>query len=266
MNPVVKVIEDIKFAIPAEILQVAFYRREFGQFIRPVTVDDLIRERVIEGRVRPDCDLVGGTEITIPIHDLTYEIWDTYRYCYRIPRERTNGRQITRTVGVIIGSNYYSGGMYMGVEGYSQTLDASNGVLASLSAIPHVASADVQLVGPNTILVSDILTTTSMLFLRCYVENDADFNNLRSTVVQRFSEMCLLATKAYIYNKLKVPMDMGELIGGQPLGAFKEIVDGYSDAREQYQDFLLNKWKRIAIFNDPMAKRRHLRLLMGGHR
>lgn len=267
MNAIQKIIQDIRFQIPREILQATFYRREFGQRVMPTNIDELIREQVIEGKVRPDCNLVGGTETVIPIHDLPYDAWDSYRFCYRIPLDRTGGRYITRTVGVLMGNaGFYGSSGYLGSQGYTQVLDATSGVLASNTSIPDVASYDVQLIGPNTILVSNIQTISTQLALRCYVENDADFSNLRGTAVQRFSELCLLATKAYIYNQLKIPMDMGQLIGGMNLGAFKEVVDGYSDAAQMYNDFLLNKWKRIAILNDPMAKKRHVRVLMGGHR
>lgn len=266
MNPVNYILGQIKFLIPAEVLRAAFYRREFGQQVLPTNIDELIRERVIEGRVRQDCDLVGGTETVIPIYDLPYDAWDNYRYCYRIPLSRTNGRYITRTVGVMLGNAGLFNMPYVGGAGYSQVLEASSAVLASNSAIPDVASTDVQLIGPNTILVSNLTTFSSQMHLRCYVENDADFANLRSTALHRFSELCVLATKAYIYNTLKIPMDMGQLVGGMNLGAFKEVVDEYRDSAQLYQDFLLNKWKRIAILNDPMAKKRHVRVLMGGHR
>ena len=114
--------------------------------------------------------------------------------------------------------------------------------------------------------MSDLTLVSSQLYLRCFLENDADFNNLRSTILQRFSEMCLLAVKAYIYNTLKIKIDQGQMVGGINVGAFREVVDSYSDAHQMYHDFLLNKWKRLAIFNDPMAKKRHVRILMGGGR
>lgn len=268
MNPVNYILSQIKFSIPAEILRAAFYNRGFGRNVLPTNVDELIRERVIEGRVRLDCDMVGGTETVVPIYDLPYDTWDPYRFCYRIPLDRTNGRHITRCVGVMYGSAGFYGansGAYPGV-GYSQTMDAAAGIMAANGAIPDMASTDVQLIGPNTILISNVQVYSGQLHLRCYVENDADFANLRSTAQHRFAELCVLAVKAHIYNTLKVPMDMGELVGGMTLGSFKEIIDSYSDANQLYQDFLLNKWKRIAILNDPMAKRRHVRVLMGGHR
>lgn len=266
MNPVNYILTQIKFAIPAEILRAAFYRREFGRNVQPTNLDELIRERVIEAKVRQDCDMVGGTETLVPIYDLPYDAWDSYRYCYRIPLDRTDGRYITRTVAVTMGAGGFFNTPFMQTPSYSQGMGAAAGVLASNTAIPDVASIDVQLIGPNTVLVSNLTMMNSQLFLRCFLENDADFMNLRSTAVQRFSEMCILATKAYIYNTLKIPMDMGELIGGMSLGAFKEVVDGYSDAHTLYQDFLLNKWKRIAVLSDPLAKKRHVKLLMGGHR
>lgn len=266
MNAIQYALTQIQYAIPHEVLMAAFYRQQFGRRPVPASLDAIIREKVIEGRVRIDCDLVGGTETVIPIYDLTYDIWDNYRYCYQIPLERTNHRLITRTIAVLYGQTGMFVSPMLVSQGFSQPLDASTGVLASNTAIPDVASTDVQLVGPNTILVSNIQTVNSQLYLRCYVENDADFANLRGTAVHRFAELCLLACKAYIYNTLKVPMDMGELVGGMTLGAFKEIVDSYSDAYNMYQEFLLTKWKRIAIMNDPMAKKRHIRMLMGGQR
>lgn len=266
MNPVQRIIADIKWNIPIEVLNAAFYRREFGRQLTPINIDELIRERVIEQKVRVDCDLVGGTELLIPIHDLAFEMWDNYRFCYRIPRDRTDGRNITRVVGVVLGNFVVNGSSYAGSGDYSQPLDASNSVLAAQSAIPYVASTDVQLIGPNTILVSDIMTTTTAMHLRCFVENDADFNNLSLPTIHRFSELCTLATKAYIYNTLKIPMDMGQLVGGMNLGAFKEVIEEYRDSNQLYNEFLLNKWKRLAILNDPMAKRRHVRILMGGGR
>lgn len=264
MNPVAIIIADIRFSIPEEILKAAFYQVSFGQRLTPMNIDALIREKVIENKVRRDCNLVGGTELLIDISDLTYEIWDTYRYCYRIPRDRTNGLAITRVVGVVLGNYMYNGSSFTGMGDYSQPLDASGSVLKSNSAIPYVASADVQLIGPNTVLVSDLLSTSTALHLRCFVENDADFNNLPNPTIQRFSELCVLAVKAYIYNKLKVPMDQGQLVGGMALGAFKEVIDSYADSLQLYNEFLLHKWKRIAILSDPMAKRRHSKFISGG--
>ncbi len=268
MNPIQSIIQDIKFHIPHEILMAAFYRREFGQNLTPINIDDVIRETVIENKVRKDCDLVGGTEILIPISDLQMDQWDAYRYVFRVPRERTNGRNITRLVGVVLGNYMYAGSYNYGALGgaVSQPLSLSSSAVASLSAIPYTATTDIQLIGPNTVLISDVVNTTTNLHLRCFVENDADFSNLRPTVIHRFSEMCLLAVKAFIYNQLKIRIDMGELVGGMNLGAFKEIVDEYRDAGQLYQDFLVNKWRKLALLSDPMFRKRHVRLLFGAER
>ncbi|MOA51142.1 hypothetical protein D3C78_1742520 [compost metagenome] len=74
----------------------------------------------------------------------------------------------------------------------------------------------------------------------------------------------VLATKAYIFTNIALPMDQAELSGGMALGRFKEIVDGYADAYEQYEQYFEETWRKVAIFNDPEANKRHLKLLTGG--
>jgi hypothetical protein len=73
------------------------------------------------------------------------------------------------------------------------------------------------------------------------------------------------AVKAYIYNELIVDIDMGELQGGQQLGIFKQIVEGYADAEQNYQD-KLKSWMAISVMNDTPAFHRYLKLSVGANR
>jgi hypothetical protein len=58
------------------------------------------------------------------------------------------------------------------------------------------------------------------------------------------------AVKAYLYNKLIVPINSGYLSGGQELGMFKSVLEGYSDAEENYQTYLKEIWGQVAFMND----------------
>ena len=55
-------------------------------------------------------------------------------------------------------------------------------------------------------------------------------------------------------------MDKAQLYGGQELGAIKDVVDGYSDAEEQYQEFLETTWKKVSFMNDTNSAIRLIRM------
>ena len=266
MNPIQKAIADVKFKIPMDILMAAFVHREFGQRALPINIDTLIRDKVVNAKVRVDCDLVGGIEVLIPLNTLNGEYLDPYTVIYRVPKKLTQNRSISRVISLNIGAGQMGGTTTMGLQGYTQLLDAGAGVLASQSAIPIISTAYIQLIAENTVLITDNMALPNNIHLRCYLENDQDFSQLRSTTYHKFSKLVELATKAYIYNQLTISIGQAQLHGGMELGRFREIVDGYADAAELYETYLEETWRRVAIMDDKMSRERHLRMIMGGQR
>ena len=61
-------------------------------------------------------------------------------------------------------------------------------------------------------------------------------------------------------------MDKGRLEGGAELGRFREVIDSYSDAEEQYQDYLLNTWQKVAFMNDRESYERFTKMMIGAYR
>lgn len=263
MNPIQKAIADIKFKIPMDVLMAAFAHREFGQRPNPTNIDTAIRYEVIEAKVRPDCDLVGGTQVEIPLASVPAEFLDPYSVVYRIPKNLTQNRTISRVLSVSLGSSRYVGMQPGQTQNYSQMLNAAQAVVDAVSEIPVVSTAYIRLIAENTVLITDNVAIGAYAYLRCYLEHDTDFSQLRSTTYTKFSRLVELATKAYIYNKLAIPMGQAQLVGGQELGRFREIVDGYADAAELYETFLEETWRKVAIMDDTTSRERHLRMLVG---
>jgi hypothetical protein len=81
-----------------------------------------------------------------------------------------------------------------------------------------------------------------------------------------FCRLVELAVKAYIYNDQVIEVDIGKIRGGQEIGKFKEIVEEYKDAEEQYQEFLATTWQKVAYMNDNETFNRFVRSLIGGYR
>lgn len=262
VNPIQKAIAEAKFTIPLEILQRAFApSTHFGR-ATAINIDAIIRERVIDARVRVDCDLVGGTQMDIPLRGLTPEQVPlpsgspySWALVYRIPMNLTQNRMITRvmwlanTIAPISGT--YSYASWNG----SALANAAMGVMQSQAPIPSSSTARVDLIATNTVLIADTNQWPTDAALRCYVENDRDMSLLPPGAYRHFAKLCGLAIKAYIYTTLIIQINSAELQNGQELGKFKEIVESYADANELYSDYLGAEWKEVAAYADPITAR-----------
>lgn len=265
MNPIEKAIAEVKFAIPAEILHAAFIKREFGRVARATNIDTLIRERVIEARVLPDCDLTGGEQTLIPLDGLVGDYVDYSTVVYRIPKDRTQNRSITRVLSIGMGAGYGNTGNPVATYlGGSQMQGAAQGVMQAQMDIPVVSTANLKLVAENTIMIFDQPQLPASMYLRCYLENDRQMSQLPPTAYHKFCRLVELATKAYIRNQLVIAMGEAHLSGGMELGGFREIVDSYADANELYQTYLEETWRKVAFLADPLTKMRHVRQTAGG--
>lgn len=270
LNPIQKAISEAKFSIPLQILQQAF--APVSVFGRPtaLNIDSIIREKVIDSRVRPDCDLVGGTQLDIPLRGLNPErvplpSGTPYSWCliYRIPMELTQNRVISRvlwlanTISPISGTYTYAS--YNG----SALANAAMGVMQSQAPIPSMSTARVDLIATNTVMISDTNQWPYDCSLRCFVENDRDMSLLPPGAYHHFAKLCVLAIKAYIYNTLILQINSAELQNGQELGRFKEVVDTYADANELYLEELQTNWREVAAYSDPVTARDFFRLPIG---
>lgn len=269
-NPIQKAISEAKFQIPLEILQQAF--APISVFGRPtaLNIDSIIREKVIDSRVRVDCDLVGGTQLDIPLKGIQPEqvplpSGTPYSWCliYRIPKALTQNRTISRvmwlanTISPISGTYTYAS--YNG----SALTNAAMGVMQSQAPIPSMSTARVDLIAENTIMISDTNQWPYDCSLRCFVENDRDMSLLPPGAYRFFAQLCVYAIKAYIHNTLIIQINSAELQNGQELGRFKEVVDSYADANELYQEYLGSTWREVAAYADPVSARDWFRLPIG---
>lgn len=269
MSAIRKALSDIKYQIPKDILNLAFLPREDLFNKAPLSIDEYIKDKVIGKRVLQDANIVGGRLALIPLDGLKPIMSDPYTTVYKIPKNRTQGSDILSalsinyypysTTGGGIGSSFFSTGLYANT---STVMSAAQRVADSFTSVPPISVAYCDLVGPNTIMVRDLYRVSYAFYLRCILENDENLSNLNPRSWTKFSKLCVLATKSYIYNELVIEMDKAQLYGGQELGSFKEIVDGYSDAEEQYQEFLEQSFRKVMFMNDTNSHLRYLKLMM----
>lgn len=272
MNPITKAIDEVKFRIPRQILNIVFADKFYNvRQARANSMDDHILNRVIRPRVLENCDLVGGLEASIPLEGLKFEYTENlYHTVVHIPKARTQGRTINSVLNVafvspamvsVLGTN----GMYTDCS----TSAVAIGGQAAMNAMTPTASpstARVQLIGENTVLIHDNLTGFGIGYLNCVLGNDEYMSHLQIRSFLPFCRLCELAVKSYIYNEYVVTLDQGQVQGGHEIGAFKSVIEGYADAETMYQEFLSTKWARVALMNDTISHNKYLRLLVGGFR
>jgi hypothetical protein len=264
MNPMVKALDEIKFEIPPQILKAYFEKADFYLCTSPVNMDTRIREQVLDARVLVDMDIMGGTEVYIPLSSpVRFEQIDQFTVMYQIPDELTQNRPIRQIYSVHFGILGYS--QASGVLRYPESAlgGEMRKVLDSALRTPPASTSYINLINHNTFIVKYSYLPYSAAFIRCRLGNDEALNFIRPQSIPDFAELCVLATKAYIYNQYRIAIGQAYLSGGQELGEFKDAVMEYSDANEQYKA-KLKVWKNISQnYNDPESRRRMLRTLVG---
>lgn len=268
MSPLAKSLDEIKFQIPLQVLHEAFKEDRPRWRKAPVSLDDLILHKIIRQRVLVDCNLVGGQTVLIPLDGIAPDMIDNYSSVYHIPKDRTQNKTIQSVLSVgytPYSSAFNSSGMGFGNVSPGSMTDltsAAQRVSDSMSGIPPVSNANVTLIAENTILLRDQFRVTSAYVVRCILANDDQLSNISLRSILNFSQLCVLAVKAYIYNTMLVRVDQAFLEGGQELGSMKNYVESLSDSEVNYRTFLNEVWQKTAFMNDTHLHDRFLKLMV----
>lgn len=268
MQALTKAIDEIKYRIPAMVLQQTFKQSSYSWRTSPITIDEQIMNLVIRARVLVDCNLVGGTEVLISLVNINPQYVDAFTLIYHVPKELIQGRTIlsVKSIGYMNTIGLPGGVMSaVGVQkSFTDVGNVANAVMQSHSAAPIMSNANTQLIGDNVVMVKVSGTTVVNNIMRCMVTDDPNMNHLQVRSIPDFCKLVELAVKSYIYNTLIINMGNALLSGGQELGVFKTIVDSYADSEQMYQDFLKNTWQAVAFVNDETQFTRFVKILTGG--
>lgn len=267
-----KALLDIRARIRPALLQRAFADPSQRWSTQPMDLDFLIRSNVIDTRVRSDCNLIGGMQVLINLSGYPREVPDERSSLYHVPMEATQGRQIVSPHSVSYGygysiaySNYnpFFDQMMQGGCGNAGILTVANQLYSSMSNMPIVESARVQMISPNTILIQDQVRIPDRVYLRATLEHDSEMSELQPPAQRAFSNLCVLAVQAYIYNSLIIEVNRAQISGGFEIGEFKNQLDMLSDSDELYRTYLDETWYKTSRMSDHETHLRHVRNMMG---
>ena len=261
MSALLYAVNEIRSQIPNEILHSGLLIDEPEITANLTSLDDKLITKVLRKRVMMDANIVGGMELVVPLNNITPLHYEDFYTVYRVDKSLTMNREMVSALGlssmpVNVG---FGSGIGYGAHNQSSTaygnqfnpvMSVANriGDAAAPSGVMH--NAHLELVGPNTVLINMHYRMLSQLGIRCIVENESNLNNIQPRSWKDFSFLCVLATKAYLYNKLIIPINSGYLAGGQDLGVFKSILESYESAEEDYRTYLKEVWASVAYMND----------------
>lgn len=265
MDAVSYALAEVCDRIPPQVLKLVF--RPEARTLRHESrdVEYAIRDRVIEGRVRRTVNAVGATEIDIPLAGLGRTDINRYMYTYKIPMTLTGGREISSAIALTHGINAASGyGSATSSNNPANMIEtAAMRVMTSHEPVAVNQTSNVSIIAMNTILVEDYTPISATSFLRCLLTSDKDYSHIKPAYYGKFAELVVLAVKSYIYNVYDVELGMGKIVGGVELSEIRNVVDRYSNADEEYLDYVENTWRKVVSQNDPKRKQRQIKMLSG---
>lgn len=256
-------VSKIRLAIPKEILEKTFIEQvsRFKTVRSAVSLDTLIKRKVVRDIVLTDCNVIGANEMDIAIKSSWCQVIDSNNYIVRIPKAHTQNRTITEVINATYLPQTGFLMPYGGMQAISEVTNATNKLLNNVRDPLIVSTPDCEVVGENVISVIGGGTIPSNMFLTVMLEHDEEMSKLRRQAYPVFAELCILACKSYIWTNRVIEMDKAEVHGGYQLNRFTSIIEGYEDAYEQYTEFFNERWKRVGFMADPARNKKYLKMI-----
>lgn len=235
------------FDIPRQILQEVFKDNWLDRNM-PSSLEDKMVYSLIRPRVLKDIEMFYGENINIDLNQVECTTIGDYARIYRIPPEHTNHREII-SADLVSFMPYGLDSTYRDnttvntmATNNNELVHYASQVVSSVSTVPSVASSRVEVVGYNTLRVSDRQRFRASYYIKAFVANDSNLANLPAQSFHDLLQLCILATKAYCFNEMNVTMGETYLQRGQELGVFSETIRNWSSAAEDYYTMLKEEW------------------------
>lgn len=275
MSVVDKLVHEIKRAIPKPVLEVAFLKRMGRNHKYAGGLEWEIRKNIITDQIVEDLDILGAETVNIPLAgaDIQFLENQDYRTVLRIPKTKTKGRRIAQVIAFNYWYNTVAADLNNGWQmsagniqncGNSPLMQTAQQVLRAAGPAPINSSASVELIAENTVVINDYMGKIQQGSLTCRLGQNDELSNFNGTAVFQLAQLAVMAAKAWIYNNTVIDLDSGYLYGGAELSKIEGIIEGYSDAYDNYTDFLRDEIMAVNRMNDAAAHSTFLRGLIAG--
>jgi len=265
MNVISKILDEIKFTIPIEILNIVFSSDKlYGN--NNSSIDNNILTTVLRPRLFIDLDIASHETIMINFLDCEILHSDLISTVIKVPNRLLNGRKIISPMALMVG--YMDQSTNEGNYGYNSStgnsiLDQSLIVMDSINNNVTNELTEMELIADNTILVRRGMLVNVPMTLTLVISNDANLSNINVKVYKKLATMAVLCVKSYIRNNLIVKLNKGALYGGHDLDVINRIVDQYESSEEEYQTYYNEVWKKVSFMQNEKNMHDHITAMVG---
>lgn len=234
--------------IPKEILDIGFTLPQFDIYTK---IDERIMQNVFRERLLLDMNIASKEPFSVPLTSCnTIKQTDT-TLVISVPKKYTGNRTIV-SVHNISPDGY---GVYGNIDHPTDVVDSPilNSAVKMLNGTNDTyisQTSRVSLIGENTVLIEENLWVSEGLYLHGTVANDANLVNIDASYYKDLAHMAVLLTKAEIYNNTIINMERGAIGTGHSHEYIREIISGYADADEMYEQYFDEKWRKQAYMQN----------------
>lgn len=235
--------------IPMPILEATF-----KPYASDMSLDALIMQKVILARVRDDISVRGGKVLDMILQldwaqytasPSPYALGISGAYTvFHIPPEAREHRDISAVLKLrwpYSINTSTTGGFYTdkSIMGNNVTSLAGEALRAQTFAGVAVVPTGIVLPG-NQIQLDPPQYNFVPWQITVRLRYDDNFSGMEVSTIQPFAQLCEYAVKAYIYTNLIFEIESNMVLRGADIGVMKDIVSGYSDANEKYDELLVS--------------------------
>lgn len=224
---------EVMLNIPEEILDAAF-RNELTNtgITREAAVEEIIIKRIVTSM----CATIAGKSKLIPMEDSWAHTSNSANpsiqsyTVFEIPKENRENRPIIDCINTVFGS----GGLYTQGIVLDQAVTLQTYSDALLLSKSHVDTTPpmAQRLTNSSIRIPAYSAIGSNFSVECLLGYDETFTHIPRASYSAFANIVKCCTKIYIYNKLIIKINSGEVQYGAELGAFKDTIMEYKDEKD----------------------------------
>lgn len=196
-----------------------------------IGIPSIIEHLIIRNMVIAELNLLEGEEKKVPIGSCNLKLNNGSVMILEIPKTLLNNRPLL-TADYVISAPYNHTGMRIpnGVNG------AFSKMLHSNSNIGATTNTRIEVMNENIVKLEGMDYLDPLAVISVRVQNNPNMSNIPATAHIKFAELCELAVQKWIYTHKRKSISTNVITGGVELVEIKNIVDEWSDAKEQYKE------------------------------
>lgn len=229
--------------------------------VNETTVEQGIREKVIHQLVLKDCNVSGGKTEYLDLGGSKMRSIGNGCVEIQVPEITTRGAKIISVTECYLGSmNSGVGQLGIGVGGdadcgvgsVGEMMGNLIGNLSGNKTMPQTYT-DCHMTGNNIFVIFGMNMGTFSMSGKVILEYDEGLSSIHSRHYIFFAELVEYAVKAYLYRKLKGPVNEAAVRAGIPLADIKDDIAEYKDAFKNYKEYFEKTWIPKMTWSDKQA-------------